>query len=132
METLEYESCQLNDMDVDRDEGKEELSVVPSAVSDSAGWHEPRCMRDRQFRKEVFMFDDIVDLIVEEDGEPDTMNVCKGCCYLRQAERQEPGVCGKRKMIIFFEKSSRGKLSAWLGTKGFEIKMWEYYAAKDM
>ena len=72
----------------DRDEGKEELSVVPSAVSDSAGWHEPRCMRDRQFRKEGFMFDDIVDVIVEEDGEPDTMNVCKGL-LLFEASRKE-------------------------------------------
>ena len=29
---------------MDRDEGKEELSSVPSAVNDSAGWHEPRSM----------------------------------------------------------------------------------------
>ena len=123
METLEYESRQQNDIDVDRDRDKEELSIVPRTVSDSPGWHEPRCMRDRQFRKEVFMFDDIVDIIVEEDGEPDTMNVCKGYCCLRQAERKEPEMTGKRKMIIFFEKSSRGKLSAWLGAKGFESKM---------
>ena len=36
-ETQEYESCQ-NDMDED----EEELSFVPSAVSDSAGWREPK------------------------------------------------------------------------------------------
>ena len=80
-------------------------------------------MRDRQFRKEVFMCNDIVFIIVEEDGEPDTINVCKDCFCLRQAERKEPEVTGKRKMIIFFEKSSRGKLSACLGAKGIESKM---------
>ena len=32
------ESCQQNDTEVDRDEGMEELSFVPSAVSDTAGF----------------------------------------------------------------------------------------------
>ena len=36
------ESCQQNDMDVDMDENKDELSFVPSAVSGTAGWHEPK------------------------------------------------------------------------------------------
>ena len=39
-ETQEYKSCQQNDMEVDRDEGMKELSFIPSAVSDSAGWRE--------------------------------------------------------------------------------------------
>ena len=43
-ETQEYEFCQQ----MDRDEGKEELSSIPSAVNDSAGWHEPRSMCDGQ------------------------------------------------------------------------------------
>ena len=34
--TQEYESCQLHDMDVDVDENKEEISFIPSAVSESA------------------------------------------------------------------------------------------------
>ena len=53
-ETLEYDSCQQNAMEVDRDEGKEELSFVPSAVSYSAEWREPRFMCDRQCRTEGF------------------------------------------------------------------------------
>ena len=40
-DTQEYESCQQNDIEVVMHENKEELSFVPSAVSSSAGWHEP-------------------------------------------------------------------------------------------
>ena len=40
-DTQEYESCQQNDMEVDKDEGMEELSFIPSAVSVLAGWREP-------------------------------------------------------------------------------------------
>ena len=52
-DTQEQESCQLNDMDVDMDE-KEELSFVPSAVSRTAGWHEPKLVCDRQCREDGF------------------------------------------------------------------------------
>ena len=41
------------------DEGKEDMSFVPSAVSDSAQWHEPKFMCDRQGRKGGFKFCDI-------------------------------------------------------------------------
>ena len=44
----EYEWCQEKDMDVEVDENKEELSFIPSAVSSSAGWHEPQFMCDRR------------------------------------------------------------------------------------
>ena len=33
-------SCQLDDMDVDMDRNKEELNFIPSAVGNSAAWHE--------------------------------------------------------------------------------------------
>ena len=36
-ETQEKESCQQRAMELDRDEGMEELAFVPSAVSDTAG-----------------------------------------------------------------------------------------------
>ena len=42
----EGESCQWND--VDMDENTEELSFIPSAVSCSAGLHEPQTMCDRK------------------------------------------------------------------------------------
>ena len=47
-ETEECESCRRNDMDVDMDENKEELSFIPSAVSSSAAWYEPQLRCDRQ------------------------------------------------------------------------------------
>ena len=53
-DTQEYESCQLTDIDVDMDENKEEWSFIPSAVSSSAGWHEPKFMCVRQCREEGF------------------------------------------------------------------------------
>ena len=80
-DTRECESCQLKDMDVHMDENKEELSFVPSAVSDSAEWHEPKFMSDRQCRKD--------DLLVEHDSEPVSINLCQYCDNLRQ--RREDG-----------------------------------------
>ena len=39
---LEYESCQLKDMDVDMDENKEELGFIPSVVSWKEMFEVPR------------------------------------------------------------------------------------------
>ena len=36
-DTQEYESCQLNNMDMDMNENKEELSFIPSVVTRTAG-----------------------------------------------------------------------------------------------
>ena len=36
-DSRESESCQLNDMDVDMNENKEELSFIPSVVTRTAG-----------------------------------------------------------------------------------------------
>ena len=82
-ETQEYESCQQKDMKVDTSENKEELSFVPSAVSDSPGWHEPRFMCDRTCRKGGFKFHDIAAMSVEDDGRLHTINLCKDCYNLR-------------------------------------------------
>ena len=58
-------------MEVDRDEGKEELSFVPSAVSDTAGWHENRFfMCEKRCRKGGFKFCDIGAILVGDDGRP--------------------------------------------------------------
>ena len=44
-DTQEYESCQLNDVEVDMFENKEESSFPsPVQVSSSAGWQEPQFM----------------------------------------------------------------------------------------
>ena len=42
-ETQEHELCQQNEMEVDRDDGTEELSFVPSAASDTAGGWPDSC-----------------------------------------------------------------------------------------
>ena len=39
-DTQEYGSCQRNDLDVDMDETKEELSFTPIPVTSTAGWYE--------------------------------------------------------------------------------------------
>ena len=54
-------------MDVDTDENKDELSFMPSAVSSSTGWHEPKFMCDRQCQQEKFNFFDIASVMVEDD-----------------------------------------------------------------
>ena len=51
VETKEYESCQQNDVEVDRDESLKKLSFVPGAVSDSAGWREP--LTGSPYKKEL-------------------------------------------------------------------------------
>ena len=78
-----------------------------------AGWYEPNFMCDMQCRKEGFKFYDIASIMVEDDGEPHTINHCTNCYNLRQEERKEPTVNGKRWRIMVGEKTSRDKLSAW-------------------
>ena len=41
-QTQEGESCKQKDMEVDMNANEEELNFVHSAVSSSAGWHEPK------------------------------------------------------------------------------------------
>ena len=72
-DTQEYARCQLNDIEVDIDEDTDELSFVPSAVSRSNRWHEPKFMCDRQCRKEGCKYYDIASVTVEDDGKPHTM-----------------------------------------------------------
>ena len=91
-ETQEYESCQQNDMNVDVDENKEELSFIPSAVSSLAGWHEPKFVCDRQCREKEFQYCDIASVMVEDDGAPHTMRLCRDCYNWRQGERKEPAI----------------------------------------
>ena len=50
--------------------------------------------------------------------------------FARQGERKEPVIYNKQWEIQIADKRSRGKLSACLGMRGFEIKMWECCEAK--
>ena len=87
--TQEYESCQQNDMEVDKDEGMVELSFIPSAVSGSAAWREPlraKNMCEKKCNKEGLKFHDIAAILVEDDAKPPSMNLCLNCYNLRLAE----------------------------------------------
>ena len=90
----------------------EELSFVPSAVSDTAGWCKPRFMCGKKWRKGGFKFFDIEAILVEDEGRPHAINLCKKYDNLRLAERSEPEVTHVRWKAVIGEKSSRGKLSA--------------------
>ena len=54
-DTQECVSCQLNELEVDMDENKKELSFIPSAVRSWAGWHEPKFMCDKQCWKKALV-----------------------------------------------------------------------------
>ena len=74
-------------MEVDRDEDKKEMSFVPSALSDSAGWYEPKfmCGRelkfmcDRECSKEGFKVHATASVMVEDDGELTAQHLCMNC-----------------------------------------------------
>ena len=69
-ETQDHASCQ--DMEVDNDKSLEVMGFVPSAVSKSAGWHEPLRVT-RSATKRASMFYDLAATLVEDDGNPDTI-----------------------------------------------------------
>ena len=62
--------------------------------------------------------------MVEDDGEPYTTNLCLDFSLQSKEERNQRKTASKGR--------SRGKLSAGLGFRGFENKMLECCAAKEM
>ena len=58
-------------------ENTEEFSFIPSAVSGSAGWHEPKFMCDKQCRQKSFKYYDIASITVEDNGKLHTINLCR-------------------------------------------------------
>ena len=74
-ETEECAPCQQNDVGVAMDEDKEALSLVPSAVSDSADWREPKFMYDGQCREGGFRFNEVTATLVEDDEKPRRLRV---------------------------------------------------------
>ena len=116
-ETQEYESCQQNDMEVDRDEGMEESSLVPSAIVDATGWHKARFMCNNRCKREGFDLFDMAAILAEDEGRPHTINHCKKWYNLSLAERHEPAVTHARWKAMIGEESSRR------GAKGFAGSM---------
>ena len=66
-------------MDVDRDDGMEALSIVPSAVSETARWHWARFMCEKRCAKEGFEVHDIAASLVDGEGRPRTIYLRKTC-----------------------------------------------------
>ena len=78
-----YESCQQNDMDVDMDGSKEELSFIPSAVSSSAGWFvNPHSCATGNASRKGFKYCDSASVVVEDDG---------GAAQLQEMQQFEAG-----------------------------------------
>ena len=75
LEKQEYESRQLNDMEVDVDKNKEEFSFIPSAVNSSAGWHEPKFTCDRSCRETEYQYFEIASVMVQSDGAPHAIDL---------------------------------------------------------
>ena len=80
-ETQDYVSCQ--DMEVDDDKCLEEMGFVPSAMSESAGWHEPlrdKLLWDKKCNEEGVKFllqkNDLASIVVEADGNLYMINHC--------------------------------------------------------
>ena len=88
-ETQGYVSCQ--DMEVYDDQSFEELGLVQSAVSDSAGWHDPSgpsTCATRSATKRASSFYGIEQPSWwEEGGQPHTPNICRNCYDCRLAEK---------------------------------------------
>ena len=117
-EMQENESCQHNDMEVDRDKGKE-LSFVPTAVSDGAGWHEPRFVCDRQCRKRRLR-------APRHHGDRRWR-----AAHDKYRQRLTQFAAGRKK-VTTVKKSSRSKRSACLEAKGLDNNMWRCSAAEQM
>ena len=71
-------------------------------------------MCDTQCHQNGFKYDDIASVMVEDDGEPHTINLCKCVDNWTQDEKKEPRAHGQQMELW----SSRGKLSAGLGACG--------------
>ena len=125
-DTQEYESRQQ-----DWNKSLEELAFVPSAVSDSAAWRDSfrvKYMCDKKCNKEGFKFCDIAAILVEDDGKPHTINLCRNCYSLRLGERSDSKVTNARWDATIEQEVSRGKLSA----ACFVNRMLEKYPAKKL
>ena len=86
----------------------------------------------QQCREKGFQHFEIAQVMVEDDGAPYTTILCNDCYNLGEGERQEPTTSNKQWKIMLAERRSPGKVSAGLGARGFENKIWECYATKKM
>ena len=83
-------SCQ--GMEVDDYKSLKKLSSVPSGVSDSAGWREPLSLGHAHATKRLQFVKHLATIVVEEDGKPHTINLCRDCYYCMLAASGESKV----------------------------------------
>ena len=100
--------------------GRNQRKRNSCAVCDSAGWHEPKSLCDRQCRKEGFKIYEIAGIMVEDDGKRNTINLCKECYNSKQAERKEPEVSGERWRIMVGGKKLSGQTIGLLRGRGIQ------------
>ena len=63
--------------------GNAAIRIVPAkryGGGTRPGWHKARFMCDKRCKKEDFKFFDIAAILVEGEGRPHTVNLCKMCC----------------------------------------------------
>ena len=80
----------------------------------------------KNVRQEVcFKFYDSAPMLVEDDGKPHTINLCKNCFNLRLAERDDTKATNAGWKTLIEQKVSRGRLSAAFGEDGFAKAVWQ-------
>ena len=107
--TQVFESCQLNDEEVDMDEENEDfLASFPLRWAGRQDGMNPIS----SVGKKGFKYHDIASVMVEDNVELHTIIVGRDCYNLRKGERKEPIVNSRLWKLLVFEKRSRGKCAA--------------------
>ena len=107
-------------MEVEGNKSMEELEFIRSAVSDPARRREPftvKYMCDKKCSKEGFKFEDIAAILVEDDGKPHKINLCRNCYNLRLAERNESKVTNAGWKTTIEQKITREQAVGRLGNR---------------
>ena len=87
-------------------------------------------MCDKKCDEEGFKFYDIAPILVEDDGKPHTINLCRNCYDHRLTESGETKVTNAVRKEMIRRKVSRGRLSAAFGSDGLMRSMCERFTAK--
>ena len=82
-------SCMEQTMETEDEEEMEELSFVPSAVSEPR-WSLQRC--DNKCREKGFTFFQVAAVVSQEGGAAHTINLCKQCYNERRLKQDEEEV----------------------------------------
>ena len=104
-------------------EEAEELAFVPSALSEPRGpiyWCDNRCS------EKGIRYWQIAAMVVEEDGEAYTINLCQQC-YNEQLVQVKPRLQVWQWERVVEKKAHRGRIWNVMGNEQFISGMWEYF-----